>query len=87
MSRTLRGGGGVHRQIALNLISADLRIRHKSLDPKYRGLLRIAVLPYLHPRAFSRMTAKPSIMMTDQELQDARQAELEHERQVAAGRG
>ena len=62
------------------------RIRDESLDPKYRDFLRIAVLPYLHPRAFSRMTAKPSFMMTDEELKEVREAELEHEKQVAAGR-
>jgi len=32
------------------------------------------------------MTAKPSFMMTDEELKEVREAELEHEKQVAAGR-
>jgi hypothetical protein len=62
------------------------RIRDESLDPKYRDMLRIAVLPYLHPRAFSRLTAKPFFMMTDEELEETRRAELEHERQVSLGR-
>jgi len=52
-----------------------------------RDMLRIAVLPYLHPRAFSRLTAKPFFMMTDEELEETRRAELEHERQVSLGRG
>jgi hypothetical protein len=63
------------------------RTRDESLDPKYRDRLRIAVLPYLHPRAFSRLTAKPFYMMTDAELEETRQAQLEHEKQVARGRG
>ena len=71
----------------LRLYGLLRRIRDESLDPKYRDFLRIAVLPCLHPRAFSRMTAKPSFMMTDDKLKEVRQAELEHERQVAAGRG
>jgi hypothetical protein len=36
------------------------RIRDESLDPKYRDFLRIAALPYLHPRAFSRR--KPKVL-------------------------
>jgi hypothetical protein len=63
------------------------RIRDESLDDRYRDMLRIAVLPYLHPRSFSRLTAKPFYMMTDEELEETRRAELEHEKQVALGRG
>lgn len=63
------------------------RIDDPSLDPKYRDMLCIAVLPFMHPRTFSRLTAKPFFMMTDQELAEVREAELEHERQVSLGRG
>lgn len=57
-------------------------IRDESLDAKYRDML-----PYLHPRAFSRLTAKPFFMMDDRELEETRQAQLKHEEQVALGRG
>jgi hypothetical protein len=63
------------------------RTQDETLDAKYRDMLRIAVLPYLHPRAFSRLTAKPFYMMTDEEVAETRQAQLEHEKQVARGHG
>ena len=32
------------------------------IEEKYRDFLRIAVLPYLHPRASSKLVAKPYFM-------------------------
>ena len=71
------------RQLPLYRLLA--RIDDETLDPKYRDMLCIAVLPFMHPRAFTRLTAKPFFMMTDQELAEVREAELEHERQIAIG--
>ena len=63
------------------------RIGDETLDPKYRDMLRIACLPFLHPRPRSDMTAKPAFMMSDQELEQVRAAEIEHEKQLRKGRG
>lgn len=62
------------------------RIADPELDEKYRDMLRIAVLPYCHPRAFTKMAAKPYFMMTDEELIEVRKAEAEHERQIELSR-
>jgi hypothetical protein len=63
------------------------RVRDDTLDPKYRDLLRIQILPYLHPRLRSDLTAKPFYLMSDQEIEKVEQAQIEHEKQVARGRG
>jgi hypothetical protein len=63
------------------------RIRDPTLDPKYRDLLRIQILPYMHPRLRSDLTAKPFYLMSPEELEKVEQAQLEHETQVARGRG
>jgi|SRR6516162_1079569 hypothetical protein len=63
------------------------RIADENLDPKYRDVLSIACLPYLHARVPATLTAKPPFLMTDEELQETRRAEVEHQRQVALGRG
>ena len=63
------------------------RIDDPSLDPKYRDVLSIACLPYLHSRMPSVLVVKPPHLMTDEELAETRRAELEHQRQVALGRG
>ena len=49
--------------------------------------MRIATLPYLHSRLVSGLTAKPAYLMSDEELQATREAELEHQRQLAMRRG
>jgi hypothetical protein len=63
------------------------RVRDPTLDPKYRDLLRIQILPYMHPRLRSDLTAKPFYLMSPDELEKVEQAQLEHEKQVARGRG
>jgi hypothetical protein len=68
---------GLLRRIA----SADTDI-----DERYRDFLRVAVLPYLHARATSKLLAKPYFMMTDAELIEVRRQELEHERQIEISR-
>src|SRR6266850_5061746 len=57
------------------------------LDERYKDVLRIASLPYLHSRLVSGLTAKPAYLMSDEELQATREAELEHQRQLAMRRG
>jgi hypothetical protein len=57
------------------------------LDERYKDVLRIATLPYLHSRLVSGLTAKPAYLMSDEELQATREAELEHQRQLAMRRG
>jgi hypothetical protein len=42
---------------------------------------------YLHSRMPTTMIVKPPHLMNDAELQQMREAELEHRRQVALGRG
>jgi hypothetical protein len=63
------------------------RIADENLDPKYRDLLRIACLPFLHARLRSDMLVKPAYLMSDEELQQVRAAEMEHEKQLRKGRG
>jgi hypothetical protein len=63
------------------------RVRDETLDPKYRDLLRIQILPYMHPRLRSDLTAKPFYLMSPEELEKVERAQLEHEKQVARGRG
>ena|SRR6516162_1995487 len=63
------------------------RIADDSLDPKYRDVLSIACLPYLHAKMPGNLTAKPEFLMTDEELIEVRRAQEEHEKQVALGRG
>jgi hypothetical protein len=63
------------------------RIRDPEVDEKYRDMLAVATLPFLHPRVRSDMTAKPFFMMSQEEVDQVERAELEHEKQVARGRG
>lgn len=63
------------------------RIADETLDPRYRDLLRIATLPYLHAKVPATLTAKPVFMMSDDELKEVSGAQREHEKQVALGRG
>jgi hypothetical protein len=63
------------------------RIADDTLDDRYRDVLRIACLPFLHPRPRSDLTAKPAFMMSDEELKQTRAAEIEHEKQLRLGRG
>jgi hypothetical protein len=63
------------------------RIRDSEIDEKYRDVLAIATLPFLHPRMRSDMTAKPFYLMSPEELDQVEAAELEHAKQVARGRG
>ena len=58
------------------------RIADPTLDEKYRDTLCIAVLPYLHARMPTTMVVKPLHLMTDEELEATRRAEIEHLRQV-----
>ena len=63
------------------------RIADESLDPRYRDVLSIACLPYLHSRLSPNLSAKPPYLMSDQELDETLKAQQEHERQVKKGRG
>ena len=63
------------------------RIADESLDPKYRDVLSIACLPYLHPRMPSVLVVKPPHLMTDEELEATRRAEVEYQHQISLGRG
>jgi hypothetical protein len=62
------------------------RMADESLDPKYRDVLAIACLPFLHPRMPTTLAVKPAYLMTDQELAEVARAQDEHERNVVAGR-
>jgi hypothetical protein len=62
------------------------RIRDPGVDEKYRDVLAIATLPFLHPRMHSDLTAKPFYLMSPEEIDQVEQAQLEHEKQVARGR-
>ena len=62
------------------------RISDDFLDPKYKDLLCISVLPYLHPRPRSDLTAKAPFQMTTEELTACREAEEEHQRQLKRGK-
>jgi hypothetical protein len=44
------------------------RIADEALDAKYRDMLCIAVLPFVHARPVATLTAKCSFEMTDAEL-------------------
>jgi hypothetical protein len=63
------------------------RIADPTLDERYRDTLCVAILPYMHSRMPTTMIVKPLHLMSDAELQQMREAELEHRRQVALGRG
>jgi hypothetical protein len=58
------------------------RISDDALDPKYKDLLCIAVLPYLHPKPRSDLTAKAPYQMTTEELLQVREAQEKHQRQL-----
>ena len=62
------------------------RIGDESLDPKYRDLLCGMVLPYLHPKPRSGLTAKAPHQMTTEELHAVKAAEEAHQRQLARGK-
>ena len=62
------------------------RMSDTSLDSKYRDFLAIACLPYLHSKMPSVLIVKPPHLMTDEELEQTRRAELEHQRQIELGR-
>ena len=62
------------------------RIADLDLDAKYRDLLCIATLPFLHAKPRSDLTAKPPHLMSTAELIAVRQAEEEHQRQLQRGR-
>jgi hypothetical protein len=62
------------------------RIADEGLDPRYRDVLSIAVLPYLHARLPATLTAKPPYLMTDDELRETLAAQERHEQEVAKGR-
>jgi hypothetical protein len=62
------------------------RIRDPEIDERYRDVLAIATLPFLHPRMRSDLTAKPFFMMSPEELDQVEAAELEHEKQVGRSR-
>lgn len=62
------------------------RVADESLDPKYRDVLSIACLPYLHAKMPTILTAKPEFLMTDEELIEVRHAQEEHEKQAVLGR-
>jgi len=53
----------------LPLYALLARTRDPDLDDRYKDALRIAILPFLHPRPRSDLTAKPSFLMSDEELQ------------------
>jgi hypothetical protein len=63
------------------------RIADETEDIRYRDALSIACLPYLHSRPVSNLTAKPPHLMSDEELKATLDAEIEHQRQLAKGRG
>jgi hypothetical protein len=62
------------------------RIADETLDAKYRDMLCISVLPFLHPKPRSDLTAKAPYQMTTAELIACREAEEEHHRQLARGK-
>ena len=62
------------------------RMNDESLDPKYRDLMAISVMPFLHPRPRSDLTAKAPYQMTTEELHAVKAAEEEHQRQLARGK-
>jgi hypothetical protein len=62
------------------------RIADESEDIRYRDALSIACLPYLHSRLVSNMVVKPAYLMSDDELQQVRDAEIQHEKELRKGR-
>ena len=62
------------------------RIADESEDIRYRDALSIACLPYLHSRLVSNMVVKPAYLMSDEELQQVRAAEIQHEKELHKGR-
>jgi hypothetical protein len=62
------------------------RIADKNLDDRYRDMLCIATLPFLHARPRSDLTAKAPFQMSDAELIQVREAEEEHQRQLKRGK-
>ena len=62
------------------------RTRDPSLDDRYKDALRIAILPVLHPWPRSDLTAKPCFLMSDEELRQARDAKIRHEKELRKGR-
>jgi hypothetical protein len=62
------------------------RIRDPEVDERYRDVLAIATLPFLHPRMRSDLTAKPFFLMSEEEINQVEAAEIEHEKQVTRGR-
>ena len=63
------------------------RIADESLDPRYRDVLCVQVLPFLHARLTPNLTAKAPYLMTDVEIADTLKAQEAHEREVKKGRG
>jgi hypothetical protein len=63
------------------------RFADETEDIRYRDVLSIACLPYLHSRPVSNLTAKPPHLMSDEELKATSEAEIEHRRQLEKGRG
>lgn len=63
------------------------RIADENLDPRYRDVLAISVLPFMHAKVSASMVVKPAYLMTDAELSEVARAEQEHQRQTALGRG
>jgi hypothetical protein len=62
------------------------RIADPTLDERYRDTLCVAILPYMHCRMPTAMIVKPVHLMSDTELQQMHEAELERCRQVAWSR-
>lgn len=63
------------------------RIADESLDARYRDVLSIACLPFLHSRLSPNLSAKPPYLMSDAELDETLKAQEAHEREVKKGRG
>jgi hypothetical protein len=57
--------------------------RDESLDAKYRDVLSIVCVAYVHARTPVKLTAKPAFLMTDKEIHETPRAESEHTREVA----
>ena len=88
--------GTVRAEVLPKLAAADRqlplyrlldRIADPTLDEKYRDSLCVAVLPYLHARMPTTMVVKPLHLMTDEEFEATRRAEIEHLRQVELDQG
>jgi hypothetical protein len=58
------------------------RIADESLDARYRDVLSIACLPFLHSRLSPSLSAKPPYLMSDAELDETLKAQEAHEKQV-----